>query len=243
MKANIFKKCQIIWGILYSCAWLTILVFYHDFLRGGYTREYADTWLRWWGKKNVEAFRTNLTINYPRDFKIEPGRPYIIMSNHRSHFDIPVSMLVMPGSVRMLAKSELFKIPLWGRGLRHGEFISIDRSHPMQAKRDLAAAREKMESGILVWIYPEGGRSRTGELKPFKKGGFIIAIDSGATIIPVGLQGTREVVKPETLDFYLDRDVTVNVGEPINTSSYSQKEKDRLIEVVHSEIAKLAGEA
>lgn len=231
------------WVIFYSCAWLTILVLYRDIFRGGYSREYGDMWLKWWGRKNVDAFRSYLTINYPDNFKTEPGRPYIIMSNHRSHFDVPVSMLVMPGSVRMLAKSELFKIPLWGRGLRHGEFISIDRSHPIQARKDLAAAREKMESGIMVWIYPEGGRSRTGKLQPFKKGGFIMAIDSGATIIPVGIRGTAEVVKPETLDFYTDRNVTVEIGTPIDASRYTLMQKDELIEEVHTAIASLAGES
>jgi 1-acyl-sn-glycerol-3-phosphate acyltransferase len=152
-------------------------------------------------------------------------------------------MLCLPGSIRMLTKKDFFDVPIWGRGLRAGEFISIDRSDLEQAKKDLAVARTMMESGIVLWIAPEGTRSRTGRLGPFKKGGFIMAIESGATIIPVGIRGSEKVLRPETLDFFLDRKVEITIGPPIEASRYSIERKDSLIDEVRGSIANLCGEA
>jgi 1-acyl-sn-glycerol-3-phosphate acyltransferase len=179
----------------------------------------------------------------PYQFRIEPGKRYIIMSNHRSHYDIPLLTLTMPGSLRMLTKKELFKIPVYGPGLTAGEFISIDRSDLEQAKKDLAVARAKMESGVLLWIAPEGTRSRTGRMGPFKKGGFIMAIESGATIIPVGIQGSETVLKPKTWEFFLKQKVTITIGAPIEAARYTVEKKDQLLEEGRASIAHLCGEA
>jgi 1-acyl-sn-glycerol-3-phosphate acyltransferase len=227
----------------YATLRITLIVLYRVHLRGGYPREYGDKWLRWWAGKLVDAVRIRCEVRDPHGLVLEPGKRYIIMSNHRSHYDIPLVILSLPGSIRMLTKKELFHVPLWGRGLKAGEFISIDRSDLEQAKQDLAAAREKMESGVVLWISPEGTRSLDGRLGPFKKGGMIMAIESGATIIPVGIQGTEEVLRPKTLQFYLDRDVTIDIGAPIEASRFTVEQKDRLLAEVRGAIAELCGEA
>jgi 1-acyl-sn-glycerol-3-phosphate acyltransferase len=165
------------------------------------------------------------------------------MSNHRSHYDITLTILSLPASIRMLTKKELFKIPLWGRGMAAGEFISIDRNNIEQAKQDLKKAREKMEDGIVLWIAPEGTRSRTGRMGPFKKGGFILAIEAGAQIIPVGIRGSEKVLQPKTWEFFLDQKVDVHIGKPIDASVYTMENKDELIEAVRREISVLCGEA
>lgn len=243
MRANFLQKLRIMVVTLYATLRITFIVIYRVNLRGGYPREYGDKWLKWWAGKLVGAVRINYKLIDPNHTKIEPGKRYIIMSNHRSHYDIPLMTLTMPGSVRMLTKKEFFKYPLWGRGLKHGEFISIDRSDLEQAKKDLAAARAKMESGIVLWIAPEGTRSRTGKLGPFKKGGLVMAIESGATIIPVGVQGTENVLKPKTTEFYLDQDVTITIGSPIEASHYAMEQRDDLLREVRASIAELCGEA
>ena len=243
MKANILQRLRIILVTVYATLRITFIVIYRVNFKGGYPREFGDKWLNWWAGRLVDAVRIHYTVNDPHGVTVEPGRRYIIMSNHRSHYDIPLMVLTMPGSVRMLTKAELFKVPIWGRGLKHGEFISIDRSDIEQAKKDLDAAREKMESGVVLWIAPEGTRSRTGTLGPFKKGGLIMAIESGATIIPVGIQGTEKVLKPKTTRFYLDQDVTISVGEPIEASRYTLEQRDELLEEVRAAISTLCGEA
>ena len=243
MRATLLQKLRIMAVTIYATLPITIIVLYRVNLRGGYPRWYGDKWLRWWAGKLVDAVRIHYTVIDPHQAQIEPGKRYIVMSNHRSHYDIPLMTLTLPGSIRMLTKKEFFKVPLWGRGLKAGEFISIDRSDLEQAKKDLAGAREKMESGIVLWIAPEGTRSRTGRLGPFKKGGRIMAIESGATIIPVGVRGTEKVLRPKTTEFFLDQDVTITIGAPIEASGYTMEQKDQLLESVRASISRLCGEA
>jgi len=243
MRANIFKKLWILLVTVYATLRITLIVLYRVYFRGGYPREFGDRWLRWWAGRLVGAVRIRYEVRDPHRLELRPGTPYIVMSNHRSHYDIPLMVLAIPGSIRMLTKKELFRVPLWGRGMKAGEFVSVDRSDLEQAKKDLAAAREKMESGVVLWISPEGTRSRSGRLGPFKKGGVIMAIESGATIIPVGIQGTENVLPPKTLDFHLDQQVEIEIGEPIDASRFTLEQKDELLEEVRSSIARLCGEA
>src|SRR4029079_5554001 len=92
----------------------------------------------------------------------------------------PLIFAALPGSIRMLTKKELFRVPIWGRGLAAGEFVSLDRSQRQQAIRDLGAARDKMADGVILWVAPEGTRSKDGRLGSFKKGGFLLALENGA---------------------------------------------------------------
>lgn len=242
MRATMIQRLRVMLVTAYATLRITLTVLYRVKLRGGYPREYGDKLLRWWAGKLVDAVRIRYVVNDTRGLIIEPGKRYIIMSNHRSHYDIPLMILCMPGSVRMLTKKELFKVPLWGRGLKAGDFVSIDRSDLEKAKKDLYAAREKMESGVVLWISPEGTRSPSGRLGPFKAGGFIMAIESGATIIPVGIRGTENVLRPRTTEFRFDQDVRIDIGSPIDASRFTVEQKDLLVLEVRGSIADLCGE-
>jgi 1-acyl-sn-glycerol-3-phosphate acyltransferase len=171
---------------------------------------------------------------------IPAGRPVILMSNHSSLYDIPLIFTALPGSIRMLTKKELFRVPIWGRGLTAGEFISIDRKDREQAIRDLAVARDKMSSGIVLWVAPEGTRSRDGRLGEFKKGGFMLALETGATIIPIGIRGAAGVLPAKTLRFELGREAEVRIGAPIEASTYTLERRDELMEHVAEAIRELA---
>jgi 1-acyl-sn-glycerol-3-phosphate acyltransferase len=243
MKASLPRKIMIMLASIYVTLRITVIVLYWTTIKGGYPRKDGDGLLDWWSNGLVNAVRIKKTIFDPFNIRIEPGKRYIIMSNHRSHYDIPLTILSLPASIRMLTKKELFRIPLWGRGMAAGEFISIDRHNIEQAKQDLKKARAKMEEGIVLWIAPEGTRSRTGRMGTFKKGGFILAIDAGAQIIPVGIRGSEKVLPPKTWDFFLDQKVDVHIGKPIDASAYTVERKDELIEAVRREISVLCGEA
>jgi len=242
MHANVLQILRTMIVTAYATLRITFIVLYKVNIRGGYPRWYGDKWLRWWAAKLVDSVGIKYTVIDPHHLRIEPGRRYIVMSNHRSHYDIPLSVLAIPGSVRMLTKKELFKVPLWGKGMEAGEFISIDRHDFEQAKKDLAAARAKMEDGIVLWIAPEGTRSRTGRMGPFKKGGFVMAIESGATIIPMGIRGSEKVLPPKTLDLVLDQEVSIEIGSPIEASDYTLDNKEDLMEEVRKAITLLCGE-
>jgi 1-acyl-sn-glycerol-3-phosphate acyltransferase len=158
--------------------------------------------------------------------KFEEGRPYIIMSNHRSHYDIPLIFAAFPRqTVRMIAKKELFRIPVWGGAMRASGCISIDREDRHQAVKDLQNAKEKMLSGVIIWIAPEGTRSRTGKLGKFKKGGFKLAMQVGAKIIPVCIIGSEKILPPETLDFSVGEKIKIYIADPIDSANYEDAGK------------------
>jgi len=209
-------------------------------LTGTYDRRQADSILRWWSGYLLKAVKVSRVVSNPDNVGPEPGVPYIIMSNHRSHYDIPLIFTSLSGSIRMLTKKELFKVPIWGRGLWASEFLSIDRKNHDQAMKDLETAKEKMKSGIVLWIAPEGTRSRTGKLGDFKKGGFMVAIQTGARIIPVGIEDSEKVLRPDTTDLYLNQQVHLNIGKPIDASRYTIEQRDELMQEVRAAIQALA---
>ncbi|MCX6005210.1 MAG: lysophospholipid acyltransferase family protein [Chloroflexi bacterium] len=207
-----------------------------------YTRDYADGVLRWWSGLLLGSVKATWQVNNPHNVAIKPGVPHIIMSNHRGHYDIPLIFVSLPGSIRMLTKKELFKIPIFGEAMKAAEFISIDRHDHAQAIKDLDEARKSMQSGIVLWVAPEGTRSRTGRLGEFKKGGFMLALQTGAVIIPVGIKGSEKILKLGTWDFQLDQKIEVNIGEPIDASRYNIEQKDALMQDVLVAIKGLIGE-
>jgi 1-acyl-sn-glycerol-3-phosphate acyltransferase len=241
MKASFLKKISIMAVTITSTLSITILVLYLR-LTKTYDRNYADGVLRWWSDLLLRSVEASWNVKKLDDVSMTPGRPYIIMSNHRSHYDIPLIYVSLTGSIRMLTKKELFKIPLWGRGMKAAEFISIDRKDHEQALKDLDEARRMMQGGIVLWVAPEGTRSRSGKLGEFKKGGFMLALQTGAIIIPVGIKGSENILKPDRFEFYLGQHVQVNIGEPIDASHYSLDERDRLMDDVRKAILALAEE-
>jgi 1-acyl-sn-glycerol-3-phosphate acyltransferase len=194
-------------------------------------RGYIDKRVRIWNQKMLRIVRAKHRILDPYNFKFEPGRVHIIMSNHLSLYDIPLIFATFPGaSVRMIAKKELFRIPVFGWGIRAGECVSIDRKNHRQAIKDLALAKQKMLSGITMWIAPEGTRSRTGKMGPFKKGGFKLALDTKAIIVPVTIVGSNKVLPAGTFDFSVDETVDMHICKPIDTMNSTRKDLPKLME-------------
>ncbi len=243
MKAGPLKKLGIMITALYATARISLLNIYRVYLGGGYDRAYADGIFRWYADVLLKSVRMKVTCHDPHHLEFQPDVPYMVMSNHRSHYDIPLAVKFIPGSIRMLTKQELRRVPVWGKALSCGEFVFIDRSDLEKAKRSLLEAQQVMKSGVVLWVAPEGTRSRTGRLGEFKKGGFITAIEAGAVIIPVGVIGSEKVLPPKTWDFHLDQEVEFNIGAPIDASRYTLDDKEDLIAVTREAVARLCGEA
>ena len=212
----------------------------YEVYRGNYRRADGDARLRWWSRRLLELVDLRCKVINDHNFVLEPGRPTILMSNHQSLYDIPLIFVALPGSIRMLTKKELFRVPIWGRGLRAGEFVSIDRSDRAQALRDLAEARRKMEDGIVLWVAPEGTRSRDGRLGPFKKGGFMLALETGARIVPIGIRGATAVLPAKSIRLNLGCTAEVRLGEPIDARLYSLDRREQLMHEVERRICALA---
>lgn len=167
--------------------------------------------------------------------RLDRNKHYIFMSNHQSMFDIPVAMSALPFHFRWLAKAELFRIPLFGHGMQRCQYISIDRSNRKAAFESLKTAVAMIRQGASVLIFPEGTRSLSGDIQSFKKGGFILAVDSGATIVPMVLKGTREILTKTRL-IVTPGEVTMTIYDTIDCRPYSRKNKDALIERVRAVI-------
>ncbi len=212
-----------------------------DVLRGRSRRHAGDARLRWWSGRLLELADIDCRVSNPAGVRLGDGTATILMTNHASLYDIPLTFVAIPGSIRMLTKKELFRVPIWGRAMRAGEFISIDRHNRDRALEDLAAAREKMESGITLWIAPEGTRSKDGRLGPFKKGGFMLALETGARIVPVGIRGADRVLPPGTFgQLELGCTVEVHIGEPVDCRQWSLETRDEWMEEIATRISDLA---
>lgn len=183
-----------------------------------------------WAIKILAIAKVNYQIFIPSGFEFKLGRPYIIMSNHASHFDIPlIYTTFLHERVGMVAKKELFRIPIFGWGMKLGGCISIDRENKQRALYDLTIAKKMMQNGVRVWIAPEGTRSATGELGSFKKGGFKIALDSKAIILPVTIVGSNRILPAKTFEFSLQEKIKVYVNQPIDTENYESTDLKKLM--------------
>jgi 1-acyl-sn-glycerol-3-phosphate acyltransferase len=163
-----------------------------DALAGRVTKASCDARLDRWSRACVRNARIELDVTGREH--LASGETFLVMSNHQSLYDIPVLFQSIGPNLRMIAKRELFRVPIFGGALDASGFISIDRSDRHAAIRSLERASNLLASGTHVWIAPEGTRSPTGTLLPFKKGAFYLALEAGLPILPVTLQGTRNVL-------------------------------------------------
>jgi 1-acyl-sn-glycerol-3-phosphate acyltransferase len=126
---------------------------------------------------------------------IRPGAAQVVVANHQSLFDILALFAVLPVSLRYIAKIELSRIPVFGGAMRQAGHVFIDRSDLRQAIRAMRAAGARMrEDGLTLGVFPEGTRSRDGRLQPFRKGSFVLAIETGTRLVPVAIQGGRAIL-------------------------------------------------
>jgi 1-acyl-sn-glycerol-3-phosphate acyltransferase len=185
-----------------------------DAFRGDVRRDKSDARIAWWSRRVVENTPIDLRVRGRE--RLEGGETFLMMSNHQSHYDIPVLFHGVSSGIRMVTKAELFRMPVFGPALREAGFIEVDRSNRHQAIASLRRAREALRAGTHVWIAPEGTRSRTGELLPFKKGGFMLAREASLPILPVGIAGTRDVLAADAWLTARGQRVGVAIGEPIS---------------------------
>lgn len=239
------SKIRTMWIIIAS-AFYTALICSRAVIRrfsGTISRTWVDKTMQEWVDVILNLIRVDYKIVNPNQVKPQQGVPTIIMCNHSSLYDIPLSLKACANqSIRMLAKKELSKIPFMGKGMKAAEFPFIDRKNRAQAIKDLEYVRELMQSGIVMWIAPEGTRSKDGTIGPFKKGGFITAIRAGATIIPMGIRGANEILPARTHQLHINQKAEIHIGNPIDASQYSLENKEALIAETRERIRSLCGE-
>ena len=193
--------------------------------RGNTAHKVAHTWA-----KSIIGF-SGVHVSVTGLENIRPDNSYIYMCNHQSNFDIPVLLAFLPVQFRWLAKAELFKIPVFGQGMRGAGYISIDRSDQESAFRSIREAARKIKNGVSVMIFPEGTRSKDGKIKTFKKGGFVLAVDSGIPIVPVIIKGTYAIMSKGRLRI-TPGPVDLEIQKPIETCGYTRESKEALMDRV-----------
>jgi 1-acyl-sn-glycerol-3-phosphate acyltransferase len=197
------------------------------------------TLARWWSRGVLAS--AGVRVRVRARATLDPKRSYVVMPNHLSMVDIWAVFVAVPIPLRFIAKKQLGRIPLFGWAMRAGRFIFIDRQNATSARRTIDLAADRIRAGSSVVIFPEGTRSRDGRLGPFKKGGFHLAINSGADIVPVAIRGSREVM-PRGAALIRPGVVDVEIGEPISTAGLGPDDREALLEKVRARVAELLGE-
>jgi 1-acyl-sn-glycerol-3-phosphate acyltransferase len=168
--------------------------------------------------------------------RIVPGTPYIFMPNHGSFMDGPLVMMLIPGTPRVILKRSILRIPFLGLGMRHVGFVPVDRKGTEGGKRSIAqAAALVRERGYSFLIFPEGTRTRDGKLQPFRRGGFFLALASGAPIVPVTIRGTFELM-PKGQWYARRGRVRVAFHEPVPVAGVTPETMGRLMETVRAAV-------
>lgn len=166
------------------------------------------------------------------------GRAAVFCANHQSNVDPPVLYRAVHPRLHVLYKHEIDRIPLLARAFRMAGFIPIDRHNKESAMQSIEMGAQALRAGDSFLIFPEGTRSKTDQLLPFKKGGFRMAIKAGAPVVPVAISGGRSamvkgslIIRPVTL--------TIRIGQPVETRDAKVEDRDVLIERVRHEITTL----
>ncbi len=187
-----------------------------------------------WGRMNL--FFCGVKLHVDGREHLDRNQAYIFMPNHQSMVDIPVIYVALAHQFRWVAKAELFKIPIFGRAMKQCGYISIDRTNRKAAFASLKEAIRKIQQGASVLIFPEGTRSDDGTILSFKKGGFVMAVEAKAKIVPVIITGTRSIMSKGRLRV-TPGDVLVKIHPPIAAGDYERKTVPLLLESVHTIIA------
>ena len=157
------------------------------------------------------------------------GNQYIFMSNHESALDILLGVSCIPYNIIFLAKKELFMIPVFGWAMQAAGMIKIDRQNQTKAKQSVNRAVAKLTcSKFSTLLYPEGTRSGTGEMLPFKKGGFILAIRSKLPIVPITIIGARTVLPKKSMKLHKGNIILV-IDVPIETTDLHVEDINKLL--------------
>ncbi len=193
-----------------------------------------------YGMMRVGAFILGIEIETVGLDRLDRKTPYVFMSNHLSFLDAPLLVTVIDRPVRFVAKRFVFRIPVLGLGMRFSGYVPIDREGAGEGRRRIARAAELIRTkGYSFLVYPEGTRSREGALLPFRRGGFFLALDTGAPIVPVSIRGTYELM-PRGTRHVKKGTVRFVFHEPVAVDGLTLEDLPALMERVREAIASAA---
>jgi 1-acyl-sn-glycerol-3-phosphate acyltransferase len=212
-----------VWGVVWALAWVVLVgagfLAGSLVLRGPWWTDRVQRFFCW-----VLLLGVGIRIRVEGTENIPQGTPCVIMGNHRSYLDIPAIVLGLRNlTVLFVAKRELTRIPFFGWALGASHHIKVDRGDREQAIRALQEGLERLGSGIGLVVFPEGTRSRTARLLPFKKGGFYVAVDGTFPILPVSIRNSGHLLGKMQL-LVRSGIVSVTVHPPVSTRELSRRD-------------------
>ncbi|MBN1945842.1 MAG: 1-acyl-sn-glycerol-3-phosphate acyltransferase [Bradymonadales bacterium] len=169
--------------------------------------------------------------------ELDPSVPYIFVSNHQGYFDVASLFTVLPHRLRFVAKIELALIPLFGWYMIRVGCPIVHRSKPDQAYRAMDRAVDKIKKGVPIFVFAEGTRSHDGNIAPFKRGAFLLAIKSGVPIVPIAIRGSYQVMNRHSLRV-TPGVIRLSVGKPIPTDHLTLDDRLALTDQVREAILK-----
>ena len=165
--------------------------------------------------------------------KIDTSKPHVYAVNHASALDIPMLYVYLPFQFRIVFKSELLSYPVIGWHLQRSGQVCIDQQHPARSVGSIRSAVKSLKAGMPLVVFPEGGRTRDGEIKPFMAGAFFLAIKAQVDIVPIALVGTFDLLPMNTYHIK-PRPLEMRVGQPIPTAGCTLRDMEALSAKVKS---------
>jgi 1-acyl-sn-glycerol-3-phosphate acyltransferase len=180
-----------------------------------------------WSRRLLKAAGVRVTlVGFDR---VPQDRPVVYVSNHQSWFDILGLAGTVPGTLRFVAKKEMASIPLLGRAMKAAGHIYIDRQNRAQAIEAYEEVAAWIRDGLSTVVFPEGTRSRSGRLLPFKKGPFVLAIAAQVPVVPCYCSGTFDIL-PKGRILLRPHPITLMFGAPIETAGMTYDDRHGLLE-------------
>lgn len=203
-------------------------------------RRYFDWVHRNWGRSMLGL--AGVRVEVQELDRLPPGQGLILAANHQSWFDIVAVFASLPVSLRFVAKKEISRVPLFAQAMRSAGHVFLDRQNRSKAIAAMREAGVRMrEQGLSMVLFPEGTRSPDGNLLPFKKGSFVLAIETGAAMVPLAMDGSR-LIMPKGRMSVRPGLIRIRCGEPIALAGLDKDDRDAVLEATESQISGMLSE-
>jgi len=186
-----------------------------------------------WSRMNM--FFSGVRVRVDGLEKFDRKKSYIVMPNHQSLYDVWALIGYIPLQLRWVMKKELRKVPLFGFACARMGHIYVDRGDSQRAKKSLEVSHNLLKNNLSVVFFPEGTRSPDGKLLPFKKGGFVIAIETKIPILPITINGSRYIL-PKGSMRCIPGTIHITIHDPVSVEGFTYENKEKLMDIVKNKI-------
>lgn len=225
----LYNVAQATFTAAWTAGWITAAMV--ETLRRGEPETALAMARRRWGPGLLHGAGARLAVEGGDD--VDWAKPHLFVCNHQSMIDVPIAFVALGCNLRFIAKSELMNLPVLGHYMRSTGMISVDRDDRPGARQSILAAADRMRAGASVLAFPEGTRSTDGEIGPFKKGAFVVAIAAQVPVVPVAIEGAVRVLPRDGFRVRPGL-VRVRIGSPIPTEGLTYDDRDLLRERVRA---------